>query len=63
MNENEKQTTENPVKTTNVRCHTCKETKDISRFYTSKRTMKIDKYKCKDCYKLEFQKILRESPL
>lgn len=44
-----------------ARCHTCKQVKDRGKFYMTQGL--INKYKCKACYKEEYIKILRESPL
>ena len=43
------------------KCHTCKLVKDRERFYHTRG--RIDKVKCKDCYKAVYKKIIRETPL
>lgn len=43
------------------RCHTCHQIQLNDRFYTSKG--RIDKYKCKQCYKSDFKRIMREVSL
>ncbi len=44
------------------RCHTCKQILNKDRFYMTKNGC-INSYKCKGCYKKEFNEIIRESPL
>jgi hypothetical protein len=44
------------------RCHTCKTVKNKDRFYTNKKGL-INKIKCKDCYKSDYKKYIRENPL
>ena len=42
-------------------CHKCKQQLNISRFYSSKGI--TDYFNCKDCYKAEYKRIMRETPL
>ena len=42
-------------------CHKCKQQLNISRFYSSKGI--TDSCNCKDCYKAEYKRIMRETPL
>ena len=44
------------------RCHTCKETKSLDRFYVTK-AGRINTFKCKKCYKQEFLELIKEVPL
>lgn len=44
------------------RCLTCKKIRSIDRFYVTK-CGRWNTYKCKNCYKEEFQKILKVEPL
>ncbi len=44
------------------RCHNCKETKSITHFYVTKKEL-INTYKCKACYKREFNDLIRDYPL
>lgn len=43
------------------RCHTCKQIRDEERFYQSKG--RIDCFKCKDCYKSDYKRIIQTVPL
>lgn len=47
---------------TQKRCHHCHKTKELSEFFITKKGL-INTFKCKQCYKDEFRKILREEVL
>ena len=43
------------------KCHTCKQVRDEDRFYQSRG--RIDCFKCKDCHKADYKRIIQTTPL